>query len=62
MDLLEQQELIDKMGELVKKWKIKPQKFSNEYWRYRADQNLWYALRQKLNSAPNQKTAGQIAP
>jgi hypothetical protein len=51
MDLFEQQEIKQKMLDLELKWKDnKPVKFSNEYWHYRADQNLWLALKEKLNS------------
>lgn len=42
----------EKMQELVNKWKGKetPLKFTNEYWRYRADQNLYLVYKDKLAS------------
>ncbi len=57
MDLFEEAKLKQRMAELVKKWKDKvPEKNTNEWWRYRADQSLYYTLKSKLNSPKNDKT------
>ena len=53
MDLFEQQKILDRMEELKNKWPEPPVKNSDKWWRYRADQSLWWTLHSKINSAKN---------
>lgn len=48
-------EILNKIDTLTKKWKGKvPEKYSNEWWRYRSDQSYFLALKEKLKT--NEKT------
>ena len=54
MDLIEQISIKQKIGVLVDKWKDKkPKLYSAEYWRYRADQLYYLALKKKLETTKN---------
>ena len=49
---MNKQEILIKINTLVNKWKDKvPEKDTNMWWRYRADQNLYLALKNKLKAA-----------
>jgi hypothetical protein len=49
-------ELQTKINNLIKKWKDKvPEKNTNEWWRYRADQSLYVFLKSKLDSLTKKK-------
>jgi hypothetical protein len=48
MDLFEEQKFKDKMQELKDKWPEPPPYQSDKWWRYRADQSYYVALRDEL--------------
>lgn len=50
MNLIDKQEIIQKMQELKSKWKEPPKKGSAEWWRYRADQSYYLYLKSKLKT------------
>jgi len=50
--LLQRIDILNKIQQLTDKWKDKvPEKYTNEYWRYRADQIFYRTLKNKLKSA-----------